>query len=116
MSLHKKIDEPPLQMLSSRGEKVISEWNDIARHLARITQPSHLKLHFVCDVADFETANAVVGSFRILPTLARCDLRLGRHRYSALERLADAVVSRVTGKPLRDSTTPFPFLELPTKL
>lgn len=102
-----KIDERSLQMSSLRGEKVISEWNNIARHWARIIQPSRLKPHFVCDVADFKTANAVVEPFRIHPTLARCDFRLGRHRDSALEILADVVVSRVTGELLRDSTIQF---------
>lgn len=108
--------DKPLRISSRPGEKIITEWRDTAQLLSRHLRPSQLKLQLVYDVDGLETANAVVEPLLALPTLAQCELRIGRHPVPTLKNLAVKAASQAMGRPLRQSTTAFPFLRLPVEL
>jgi hypothetical protein len=60
-------------------------------------RPATLELDFSCDVADAETGQFAVQPFlaETRPYMAKCNIRLARHKNEALRRIARSAVERV---------------------
>lgn len=108
--------DQPLQLSSVHGQEVMAEWTETARFLSDHVRPQRLRLHVVCDVADFETAKAVVQPLMAFARLRSCDFRLGRDPRDDLRALAAETAYRATGQAFSQSASPFPFLQLPLEL
>jgi len=81
--------------------------------------PGRLKLAFVCDVDDGETAEEFIAPMKQLPNLKECAVRLGilpmgkTNVRSNLQYLAGETALRLTG---RWADQPFRFLDLPQEV
>ncbi len=94
----------------------LPQWENLFTHLSSSISPKRLRLTFICDVQDLESAELVVRPLTSLPTLAACTIRLGRRRdqypLAALAREASLRLTRSYIPP----PTAFRFQALPPEL
>ncbi|EEP78298.1 predicted protein [Uncinocarpus reesii 1704] len=103
----------PLQRIISRHEKwMLADWTCLCMRLAQYIQPGRLRLSFICDTENIETAKAFLAPLQAIPTLARCGIRLSRKEKPELQRLADETVAHLS----TPRVAPFRFSVLPTEL
>ena len=100
-------------------QRRVDEWLNIWQDLKKCLLPNRLKLSFICDVADYETAVAVTEPFFSCSQdprlrLADCTIRLGRRTDSALSLLARrAVTVAVSGEDVvEDAASSFRFQDI----
>ena len=108
--------DPDLISISGSDQAIIREWQSTASYVMAHIKPSTLQLHFVCDVADQDTAMQVLEPFLNVRTLASCAIRLGSHPDSLLRDLASKTATRAAGCPPYRSESPFRFLDLPPEI
>ena len=98
--------DPILSSETRQGRDLIRMWTAVCQRLSEAILPAKLKLTFICDVMDLESAHQVVDPLRILPALKSCTIRLGRSRNDELRSLAKKSSLDMTRTTIR----PFPFL------
>lgn len=81
--------------------------------MAQHVQPGRLKLSFICDTGDFETAKALLTPLRAFPTVNQCSIRLSQTPDRNIQRLVEETIEHLSTSTIQ---TPFPFLVLPAEL
>lgn len=96
---------------------IIKCWEAVCNRLAAIP-PGCLTVEFICDAKDLTTAEQFLSPMNALPRLKQCTIQLGRQHDSDLTSLARSTILRLTGgvQHLESSSSPFPFLSLPTEI
>lgn len=108
--------DKPLRLSPSSSHPILSEWRSTIECIRAHLKPSRLKLHFVCDVVDIETARQVALPLLSIPMLASCDIRLSRTPDPLIRQLARTTAMRAMGYPSYQSESPFRILDLPGEL
>ena len=92
-----RAEEGDETLSKSQSVNVVRSWEAACAHLAVFLPPDQLRLTFICDTADLATAKEVTSPLRLLPTLKKCDIRLGRQPDYARRQLARQIVTKKTG-------------------
>jgi hypothetical protein len=98
---------------------ILREWKRMCKFLASRILPGKLKLAFVCDMNDVESADEILAPMNQLPLLKECALRLGilpignTDVQSKLQNLATKTALELTGRWI---DRPFRFLDLPKEI
>lgn len=106
--------DPILDSSDEAGKDLIQGWHEACRHMSTGITPGKLRLTFICDVANLESATKVTEALVMLPRLKDCNIRLGRKKNLELELL-----SRTTSALMTNTVQPkssFPFNRLPPEL
>ncbi|KAH6678137.1 hypothetical protein B0J14DRAFT_316038 [Halenospora varia] len=106
--------DPTLDSSDEAGQDVIQKWHEACKHMSTGITPGKLKLTFICDVANFESATNIIQALSMLPTLKECSIRLGRknnHELQAFSRTTSALMINAV-----QPRTSFPFNHLPPEL
>lgn len=114
-----EMHDKPLGVKSPDYETRLSEWRRVLAHMSAHIPPKQLSLSLICDVEDLETAKTVAEPLidENLPTLASCNIRLGRDLDSSLQLLAHETAMQTMRQSYSPvSTCPFRFLDLPQEL
>lgn len=98
----------------------VEELHKLCRLLQAHVQPNHLKLSFICDVADVEIAEQVIRPLSHLPLLRECSIRLGFLHFTPLseqipllQQLARKTADAMTHRP---NPKAFRYTDLPTEI
>ncbi|KAK6815395.1 hypothetical protein RU639_008974 [Aspergillus parasiticus] len=103
------LHDKPLGSVARQDRAVLQEWQAILQNLADNIQPRSLRLNFICDTRDLQTARGIVESLECLPLLRDCSIRLGQDRNWSTYSLAQSISLQLTGKTLQNlghPTTP----------
>jgi hypothetical protein len=98
---------------------ILREWKKTCEFLASSILPGRLKLAFVCDMNDVESAEEILAPMNQLPLLKECALRLGilpignTDVQSKLQNIAAKTALQLTGRWI---DRPFRFLDLPKEI
>jgi hypothetical protein len=98
---------------------VLREWKKMCEFLAKRILPGKLKLAFICDTDDVETAEEIVLPMKQLPALKECAIRLGilpignTDVRSKLQQIAGKTAQQLTKRWI---DRPFRFLDLPQEI
>ncbi|KAF8179952.1 hypothetical protein K438DRAFT_1842386 [Mycena galopus ATCC 62051] len=102
----KLVEDPVLHSTASAGQAIISCWRDTCAHLAMCIQPQ-LRLTFICDAEDVESAKQVVDPMLAFRPLAQCTIRLGRqYTLYGLTQLATETAQCLTRATVGATTFP----------
>ena len=98
---------------------ILREWEKMCQFLAARIISGRLKLAFVCDMDDVETAEEIVAPMNQLPILKECAIRLGilpvgnTDVRSKIQQIAGKTALQLTGRWI---DRPFRFLDLPQEI
>jgi hypothetical protein len=98
---------------------ILRDWEKMCEFLAKCILPGRLKLAFVCDMDDIESAREILAPMNQLPLLKECALRLGvlpignTGVQSKLQNMATRTALQLTGRWI---DRPFQFLDLPQEI
>lgn len=111
-----ELDRPkkrrPLANISRQDKAIIKEWYQLCRRMARLLEPSRLRLCFICDTNDLHTAQQVVKPMHQLPDLAAFSIRLSVNPVPELRYLAKSTALHLTGR----SSVKLTMASLPNEL
>lgn len=98
----------------SHQHDLLTTWREVVGYLAQNIQPGKLRLSVICDCTDEATAELITQPLLALPTLAACDIRLGRYPRTVQADISQSIALALIGQPPQQK--PFPFLRLPAEL
>ncbi|KAF4634079.1 hypothetical protein G7Y89_g4036 [Cudoniella acicularis] len=98
-------DAPPLSNRNAQNVEVINEWKRLANRMSTSVNSS-LRLEFICDVEDLETAQEIVKPLHQLPVLNDLSIRISKRPTRALQILAQTTRLQVMGRINRGSSLP----------
>lgn len=107
-------DRPLKAINSPQNKKILADWTSLCNRLAQHVQHRRLRLSFVCDTEDVETAKAFVAPLKAFPTVSQCALRLSQTPNPDLQCLVGDTVNQLTTD--FSGLASFPFLALPNEL
>jgi len=107
--------DSPLSEQSITDMDKIYCWQEICK-LLETNLGSHMRLNIIGDCSNIVMARQVVQPMERFPKLAECAIRLGQSRDSALLRLAESTVLKLTDRTTASPRSPFRFTELPREL
>lgn len=92
------LHDKPLGSVARQDRTVLQEWQVILQILANNIKPRSLRLSFICDTRDLQTARGIVESLGCLPLLRDCSIRLGQIPDWSSSALARSMSLQLTGK------------------
>lgn len=107
--------DSPLSEQSITDRDKIYRWQGLCKPL-KTNLGSHMRLNIIGDCTNLVMAHQVVRPMERFPNLAECAIRLGQSRDSALLRLAETTVLKLTDPTSASPQSPFRYAELPREL
>ncbi|QRD90735.1 hypothetical protein F9C07_2159526 [Aspergillus flavus] len=92
------LHDKPLGSVARQDRVTRQEWQVILQILADNVQPRLLRLSFICDTRDLQTARDIAESLGCLPLLRDCSIRLGQNLDWSTYLLARSICLQLTGK------------------
>ncbi|KAB8230880.1 uncharacterized protein BDW43DRAFT_313680 [Aspergillus alliaceus] len=105
-----------LESGDQQGRAALTEWEAVVEHVAPHIKPLTLRLNFICDVGDVETARAAIRPLYNLPVLSDCNIRLSSDPDARLQKVARDTVFEMTGRHVPSPSCAFRFMDLPVEL
>ncbi|PPQ84178.1 hypothetical protein CVT26_015258 [Gymnopilus dilepis] len=104
--------DPPLSANSPDAKEVVEKWVAFSGILVKNLRPE-MRLTVISDCADLESAQKVVDSLKVFPTLSQYSVRLGQSPSMPWRKVAEDVVYKLMN---RQTLGTFQYLNLPMEL